>query len=408
MLKQKRHKIFIFLVWVSISSSAMAQDIGLRADNTAYIGLKLEQLGITNSYSGHITTYDAIRGFTHRRVEGRIEGGNLLSLKSKSTGTSALLDSKYVKEKIDGNTSWVLNDECKLRGRCFNVLSGTTLETDPKALDFLKYYSSNRENRGLEPKAFLSRLDSYQVLCKLGEKEFCLNVDQVGFVMGRTQVGVAQILASALGESTEVATFWRPSFDGALVASSPNVLRAVFRSTGGSLSDGVIDLNHWRVVFQPGQELSGINFLGLNIRDDEKFFRKISELPSAIDDINVQMREFFELLNDNGAPCGYTLSGPKPLFECYIHSTDLGLVQNAAWIKGIAIMRAYRVDSDSLRVDVHVFFKRKFGLKDDFRETGFTNIDYDNGDEARMAQLATQRIANSFQRYFQPSIEIWR
>lgn len=397
--------VVIFLSFVA--QTASAQDIGLSIEGDAYLSFDFRgfQDSDTTSYSGHVTTYDLFRGFIHSKVQGQIDNGQRLKIQSHQLQRFPTLQAAYQRSVHDGNTTWVRETPCT--EVCFERLEGTTLKTDAIASKLLNYYAVNRDRRALPVQTYIALSETHAVLCNLGVLKFCFDEASIGVVMEQSQVGAATMVASALDLRTDIATFAVPEFNGAMVASSPALINAIYQSTGPELMDGVLDFREWKVVSKEDPDIGGIQIMSLNIVDDPLFFSRMMGNPNALSAIGEQMGGFFLAVSGSNELCKYGTRSKVAYFQCYVHSSDLGIQGTGAWIKSYATMVPIQL-KNSVSVIVHVYFERKYNRRDVPPEGEFFDINYDNADEARLAQLSTLRVANAFKKVFEPNIEVVR
>ncbi len=395
--------VLIFLSTLSFSALGQAQDIGLMAGNSLYLTLDLAK-PVTSSkaeYKGHVTTYDRTRGFLHSGVSGQITDSQKLSLTLQDMQKFKGLQAEYNRTVVERNTAWIRSQPCG--PSCFNTLSGSTLQDDLGATRLLRYYEQNREKHSFSFRDYLGYSQSLVAFCGQGFTEFCVSGGQIGIVMDQSQVGAAKVVASALGLPTEVATFSVPRFNGAMVSASPEVMAAVFRSTGADLRDDVLNFSDWRVV--SADQVSGLHPIALEITSDALFFDRIVAAPGDIAKINSEMGDFFNLMTGSNDRCRYDTKNSIPLFQCVVHSSDLNATGQAAWLKMSVVMTPFQADN-KLSVVTHLYVERKYDAKSDLPTGQFFDINYNNADEAFLARLVKARVARTFRRFFQPNIEV--
>lgn len=380
--------------------------IALSASNKAFLTLSRQRNGDANVevYRGHITTYDRTRGFTHSGLQGRIENDQVLYLSPGKLERFGNLKAQYKRTVRDKNTTWVRENPCPT---CAPELRGVTLKQDQKAVSMLRYYEKNKGRRSSTLSSYFAKHKALRAYCSLGFESLCPKDEEIGIVMERTDVGALSLVASALGTSTSVATFTSRGTQSALVTSSPEVALTIYRSTGPSLRDSVLDFREWRIVSAASAGLSQIHLINLELNDEFDFFDDIENNSRAINHINSRMTEFFGFVTDADLGCQYGLINTTPYFSCYIHSSDLRLSGPGAWLHTHAVMTPV-VRNGRLFVSIHLYFTRKFDRKSRPPSGEFSDIDYRNRDQARMAQLATHRVANAFQNFFQPNIIVRR
>ena len=284
---------------------------------------------------------------------------------------------------------------------------GTTLKNDELAQQFLRYYERSVEHRSFPVGTYVAYTQSLATFCELGFSDLCASQDRVGIVMDQSQVGAAAIVASALGVDTKVATFATKKQNGALVAGSPDIVLAVYRSTGPSLRDSALDFSDWRIVPVSSVRHPSVQAFDLEISESYDFFQEMLDNSSAVSQISARMDNFFGLVTDAKVDCEYGVLNLNSYFTCPIHSDDLDITGQGAWIEAYAVMKPVLLDG-RMSVSVHLYFTRKFDKKSAKPDGDFSDINYDNADEARMAQLATARVVSAFQEFFQPNVVVRR
>ena len=388
------------------ASPTSAQDIGLSAEGSAFISLDFQSSdnGFQNRYSGHVTTFDKIRGFIHSDIQAVTKQQKSLSLKGGQLSRFKNLQGEYIKTKKDRNTVWTREDGCV--GSCIASLEGTTWREDLKAKEILQFYSKNTSKRAIPIDLYVSRQIAFEGLCSQGLKKFCQTSSEVALVMDQSQVGLVQIVGSAVGVKSDVATFATADFKGALVTSSPEVISAVYRAVGPDLTDGVVNLNGWSVVPVTAFDTQ-VHVVELDFQGEAGFFEKIISARNLVSEINSDMSDLFKSIAGDISNCRYGTTNTSSFFDCKFHSSDLNLSGSGAWLKMRAMMNPTKKD-DLTNVHLHIYFQRKFDKKSVEVTEGFSPVRYGNADEADMARLGVIRVARAFQDLFQGRVEVRR
>ncbi|WP_154667767.1 hypothetical protein [Leisingera caerulea] len=382
-------------------STAAAQDIGLSVQNDGYLSLTRVETNAPgfSEYVGHVTTYDPQKGFFHFPVNGKIDRSNrTLSVVTEDHDLPKDFSSAYNLRKLDSNSAWQKADFCQ---NCYDSLIGTTLKADQDAVELLNYYGRNRDERGMRFQDYVGAMEINSHLCRIGFLELCQESSEVGIVMEQSLVPAAKLVARSQNAETSVATFSTSQFDGAMLVTSPSVLKAVAEAVGPSLRDGTLDFSSWKVVSRsPAYRPINFHNLQLEMNEQDNFFGEILKNPEDVKNINSRMKTFFGVLAGPDELCKYSYYGGRPTWDCFLHSDDMKFGRYPVWLRVFCFI-SISDRGGRLIADLTFSFTRKF----DRKSSGpayekFSPIKHGDGTERELAVRATEYVAQTLEEHF--------
>lgn len=408
MLKKFLSISFVFLLSLAPLCYADAQSIGLLHRDSAFLSLeaKVETSDIVR-YKGHLTTYDQLRGFIHSPVDGVLRESKNLTINVTGSNIGSNYSSEYFRDVKNKNTIYRKIDHCF--PNCEIEFQGFTLRSDASAKKFLEIFERNTSKNAVSFERYKQTEAVAKAFCDIGLQSYCFGVSpEIGVVLDQSEAGLASLVASAIGAEVSVATYAKDDYLGAVVATSPQVIDAIYNSTKGTLSDGVIDARLWSIVQLEGRAPDSFRSISIDLKGEDHFLGLIHRSQNSIDEINAAMGQFFSLIPTTPLGCRYGVRSRIPFLDCFLHSSEIGVEMPDMWLRMFAALVPKRHD-DGLGAEVFFSFSRKFDSLSMVPDEGnFSQVDFTALNEVLAVNSSINALVRALQKHFQSSVTISR